>query len=66
MERVKIAEQEKAKTKRRKHSVSNLYLGVGGTELPKDVLANITQFQRKQKVRSNVRCSRSVYNDIRS
>ncbi|XP_021952830.1 solute carrier family 12 member 3 [Folsomia candida] len=35
--------------KSRKHSLSAMYKGPGGAILPRHVLSNITQFQRKQK-----------------
>ncbi len=38
-----------SKKKTRKHSISALYKGVGGQIIPRHVLSNITQFQRKQR-----------------
>jgi solute carrier family 12 sodium/potassium/chloride transporter 2 len=37
------------KKKSRKKSISGMYKGPGGVTLPRDVISNLTQFQRKQK-----------------
>lgn len=37
------------KKRQRKHSVSAMYTGPGGATLPRDILTNVTQFQKKQK-----------------
>lgn len=37
------------KKRQRKPSASAMYTAAGGIALPRDILANVTQFQRKQR-----------------
>ncbi|KAL7639365.1 UNVERIFIED_CONTAM: hypothetical protein RMT77_009866 [Armadillidium vulgare] len=41
--------ENKDEKPKKRNVLANLYQGVGGVDLPKDVLDNITMFQRKQK-----------------
>jgi solute carrier family 12 sodium/potassium/chloride transporter 2 len=42
------SELEKKKKKKRRASVSEMYHGPGGSQLPKDVIASLTRFRQKQ------------------
>jgi len=48
-EQTQVSGLSSKKKRSRKHSFSAMFKGPGGADLPRHVISNLTQFQRKQK-----------------